>query len=192
MARPHRPHRDCRGIGAVLLALRLTVPSVRRGPSALWWRFSRVVDTSTRACLTVLFALVFVPISFVWRYSARIQTVRRDTHPAYYDIVEAFDRRTGCPVLVNTSFNVRGEPIVCSPEDAYRCFIRTDMDVLVLESFILEKLGQKPLAGDESRREEFVLGLIPFQLDSEACRIERSRVAVAARGRTRWRICCRV
>jgi carbamoyltransferase len=90
-------------------------------------------------------------------YSARIQTVRRDTHRAYYDIIEAFYRRTGCPVIVNTSFNVRGEPIVCSPEDAYRCFMRTDLDVLVLESFILEKSEQKPLANDESWRKEFVL-----------------------------------
>lgn len=90
-------------------------------------------------------------------YSARIQTVRRDTHRAYYDIIDAFYRRTGCPVIVNTSFNVRGEPIVCSPEDAYRCFMRTDMDVLVLETFILEKSEQKPLAKDESWREEFVL-----------------------------------
>ena len=70
-------------------------------------------------------------------YSARIQTVRRETNPLYYDIIEAFYRRTGCPVIVNTSFNVRGEPIVCTPEDAYRCFMRTDMDVLVLENFIL-------------------------------------------------------
>jgi carbamoyltransferase len=90
-------------------------------------------------------------------YSARIQTVRRDTHPAYYDIIEAFYRRTGCPVIVNTSFNVRGEPIVCSPEDAYRCFMRTDMDVLVLEGFILEKSEQTPVATDETWREEFVL-----------------------------------
>ena len=78
-------------------------------------------------------------------YSARIQTVRRETNPLYYDIIEAFDRRTGCPVIVNTSFNVRGEPIVCTPEDAYRCFMRTDMDVLVLENFVLEKAEQTPL-----------------------------------------------
>src|SRR5215831_9447014 len=67
-------------------------------------------------------------------YSARIQTVRRETSPLYYDIIDAFYRRTGCPVIVNTSFNVRGEPIVCTPEDAYRCFMRTEMDALVLES----------------------------------------------------------
>jgi carbamoyltransferase len=90
-------------------------------------------------------------------YSARIQTVRRETNPAYYDIIEAFYRRTGCPVIVNTSFNVRGEPIVCTPEDAYRCFMRTDMDALVLENFILEKVEQAPLVEDESWRKEFVL-----------------------------------
>ena len=90
-------------------------------------------------------------------YSARLQTVRRDTNPFYYDILEAFYERTGCPVMVNTSFNVRGEPIVCTPEDAYRCFMRTNMDVLVLESFVLVKTEQAPAAGDESWRKEFVL-----------------------------------
>jgi carbamoyltransferase len=90
-------------------------------------------------------------------YSARVQTVRRDTHPDYYAVIEAFYRRTGCPVIVNTSFNVRGEPIVCTPADAYRCFMRTNMDALVLETFILEKADQRPLAEDESWRHEFVL-----------------------------------
>jgi carbamoyltransferase len=90
-------------------------------------------------------------------YSARVQTVRRDTNPLYYDIIDAFYRRTGCPVIVNTSFNVRGEPIVCTPEDAYRCFMRTDMDVLVLENFVLEKHEQAPVTEDESWRSEFVL-----------------------------------
>jgi carbamoyltransferase len=90
-------------------------------------------------------------------YSARLQTVRRDTNPFYYDVLEAFYERTGCPVIVNTSFNVRGEPIVCTPEDAYRCFMRTNMDVLVLESFVLVKTEQAPAADDESWRKEFVL-----------------------------------
>ena len=90
-------------------------------------------------------------------YSARIQTVRRDTNPTYYDIIEAFNRRTGCPVIVNTSFNVRGEPIVCTPADAYRCFMRTNMDALVLEHFLLEKVEQTPLVEDETWRTEFVL-----------------------------------
>jgi carbamoyltransferase len=90
-------------------------------------------------------------------YSARIQTVRRETNPVYYAILEAFYRRTGCPVVVNTSFNVRGEPIVCTPEDAYRCFMRTNMDVLVLENFILAKEDQSPVAEDQRWREEFAL-----------------------------------
>jgi carbamoyltransferase len=90
-------------------------------------------------------------------YSARIQTVRRDTNPLYYDIIAAFKTRTGCPVIVNTSFNVRGEPIVCTPEDAYRCFMRTNLDVLVLENFVLEKVAQPKFAEDDSWQREFVL-----------------------------------
>jgi carbamoyltransferase len=75
-------------------------------------------------------------------YSARVQTVSRDTNPLYWEIIEAFRKRTGCPVIVNTSFNVRGEPIVCTPEDSYRCFMRTEMDYLVLENFVLSKNNQ--------------------------------------------------
>ena len=75
-------------------------------------------------------------------YSARVQTVSPDVNRAYYDLIAAFERRTGCPVLVNTSFNVRGEPIVCTPEDAYRCFMRTDLDHLVLWPYILSKKEQ--------------------------------------------------
>jgi carbamoyltransferase len=71
--------------------------------------------------------------------SARIQTVRRDDNPLYYDIIRAFDASTGCPVIVNTSFNVKDEPIVCTPEDAYRCFMKTQIDVLVLQSFVIMK-----------------------------------------------------
>jgi carbamoyltransferase len=90
-------------------------------------------------------------------YSARIQTVRRDTNPLYHDIIDAFYRMTGCPVIVNTSFNVRGEPMVCSPEDAYRCFMRTDMDLLVLENFLLDKAVQPQSTEDESWKTEFAL-----------------------------------
>ena len=90
-------------------------------------------------------------------YSARIQTVRRDVSPLYYDIIAAFNRRTGYPIIVNTSFNVRGEPIVCTPEDAYRCFMRTNMDVLVLENFILERTAQPKREEDEAWKKEFVL-----------------------------------
>ncbi len=90
-------------------------------------------------------------------YSARIQTVRRDTSPLYYDIIAAFNRITGCPVIINTSFNVRGEPMVCGPEDSYRCFMRSDMDILVIENYILEKVDQPKLEEDESWKREFVL-----------------------------------
>jgi carbamoyltransferase len=74
--------------------------------------------------------------------SARVQTVNRDANRRYYDLIKAFERRTGCGVVVNTSFNVRGEPIACTPEDAYRCFMRTGIDVLVLGPFVLEKACQ--------------------------------------------------
>ena len=90
-------------------------------------------------------------------YSARIQTVHRKDHPAYYAVMEAFDRLTGCPVVVNTSFNVRGEPIVCSPKDAYVCFMRTEMDMLVLEDCVLYKKDQPPFEDDESWRDRYEL-----------------------------------
>lgn len=90
-------------------------------------------------------------------YSARIQTVRRDTNPLYWDIIEAFRCRTGCAVIVNTSFNVRGEPIVCSPEDSYRCFMRTEMDALVLEECLLLKEEQPKFEDRENWREQFTL-----------------------------------
>ena len=90
-------------------------------------------------------------------YSARIQTVHEDTNPRYYRLLKEFERKTGCAVLVNTSFNVRGEPIVCTPEDAYRCFMRTEIDVLVLEKYILFKQDQTPLAADSDWKKEFVL-----------------------------------
>jgi carbamoyltransferase len=85
-------------------------------------------------------------------YSARVQTVDRERHGRFYDLVRAFERRTGCPVVINTSFNVRGEPIVCTPEQAYRCFMATNMDVLVLERAVLLKTDQpesRELSGDE-------------------------------------------
>ena len=72
-------------------------------------------------------------------YSARIQTVHKETNPRYYDLIKEFKKITNCPVLVNTSFNVRGEPIVCSVEDAFNCFMGTNLDILVLEDFILFK-----------------------------------------------------
>jgi carbamoyltransferase len=75
-------------------------------------------------------------------YSARIQTVARETNPLYYDIIKEFDKLTGCPVIINTSFNIRGEPIVCTPQEAYRCFMCTDMDYLVLGHCLLDKAVQ--------------------------------------------------
>ena len=90
-------------------------------------------------------------------YSARVQTVHRDTNPRYYDLLKAFDARTGCGVLVNTSFNVRGEPIVCTPDDAYRCFMRTEMDYLVINNFFLNKKDQPHWEQDDSWQDEFEL-----------------------------------
>ncbi|MDJ0872940.1 MAG: carbamoyltransferase C-terminal domain-containing protein, partial [Gammaproteobacteria bacterium] len=90
-------------------------------------------------------------------YSARVQTVQKETNPRYYDLLKAFEARTGCAVLVNTSFNVRGEPIVCTPEDAYRCFMRTEMDYLVLENFLLAKTDQPVWEKDDSWKQEFEL-----------------------------------
>jgi len=90
-------------------------------------------------------------------YSARIQTVHPETNPRYYQLIRHFEEKTGCGLLVNTSFNVRGEPIVCSPEDAYRCFMRTEMDYLVLENFLLAKSEQKPWEKDDSWQSEFEL-----------------------------------
>jgi len=89
--------------------------------------------------------------------SARLQTVTRDAHPEFYDLIARFDERTGCPVLINTSFNVRGEPIVCTPEDAYLCFMRTNMDVLVLGNQILRKEEQPELHEELDWRELYEL-----------------------------------
>jgi carbamoyltransferase len=77
-------------------------------------------------------------------YSARVQTVHRDTNPRFHALLEAFKQRTGCPVLLNTSFNVRGEPIVCTPEDAFRCFMGTEIDVLAVGNCLLRKQDQDP------------------------------------------------
>jgi carbamoyltransferase len=90
-------------------------------------------------------------------YSARIQTVHEETNPRYYGLLRRFEALTGCPVLVNTSFNVRGEPIVCTPSDAYRCFMRTEMDVLVVGNFVMLKERQPKLERDSDWRQEFEL-----------------------------------
>jgi carbamoyltransferase len=90
-------------------------------------------------------------------YSARVQTVSRDTSPDYYDLLKAFEAQTGCGVLVNTSFNVRGEPIVCTPEDAYRCFMRTHIDYLVVGPFLMSKADQPEWKEEGDWRKEFQL-----------------------------------
>ena len=90
-------------------------------------------------------------------YSARVQTVHRDTNPVYHELISAFDAESGCPVIVNTSFNVRGEPPVCSPNDAFRCFMRTGIDYLVLGHFLVDKKAQQPLVADANWQKEFAL-----------------------------------
>ncbi|WP_267382885.1 carbamoyltransferase [Cyanobacterium sp. uoEpiScrs1] len=90
-------------------------------------------------------------------YSARIQTVHSETNPRYYQLIKEFEILTGCGVLINTSFNVRGEPIVCTPEDAYRCFMRTEMDYLVIENYLLAKSEQPQCQKDDGWKDEFEL-----------------------------------
>jgi carbamoyltransferase len=90
-------------------------------------------------------------------FSARLQTVHEETNPSYWRLLKAFKDRTGYSLISNTSFNVRGEPIVCTPEDAYRCFMRTEIDVLVLENCVLQKADQKPLVGNGDWRAEYEL-----------------------------------
>ena len=90
-------------------------------------------------------------------YSARVQSVSQKTNPRYYKLINAFKQKTGCPTIVNTSFNVRGEPIVCTPQDAYRCFMRTEMDVLVLQNQILFKSEQPKIEKEETWKQEFEL-----------------------------------
>ncbi|MGH8490020.1 MAG: carbamoyltransferase C-terminal domain-containing protein, partial [Gammaproteobacteria bacterium] len=90
-------------------------------------------------------------------YSARIQTVHPETNPRFHALLKAFEALTSCSLLINTSFNVRGEPIVCTPEEAYRCFMRTEMDYLVFENFLMAKGDQPKWERDESWKTEFEL-----------------------------------
>jgi carbamoyltransferase len=90
-------------------------------------------------------------------YSARIQTVHRETNERFWNLIRAFKELTGCSVLVNTSFNVRGEPIVCTPDDAYRCFMRTEMDCLVMGDYLLHKQEQPPWHEEGDWKDEFEL-----------------------------------
>ncbi len=90
-------------------------------------------------------------------YSARLQTVNRETNPLYHALIHAFHQKTGCPVIINTSFNVRGEPIVCTPKDAFLCFMRTNMDYLIMGNFLLDKKQQKALEHDIDWRKVYEL-----------------------------------
>jgi carbamoyltransferase len=90
-------------------------------------------------------------------YSARLQSVSREDNQRYYDVIDAFRKKSGCSVIINTSFNVRGEPIVCSPHDAYMCFMRTEMDYLMLGNYLVDKTEQRPLSDDTNWRDEFEL-----------------------------------
>lgn len=91
-------------------------------------------------------------------FSARVQSVHKETNPKYWQLINAFKKRTGFGILVNTSFNVRGEPIVCTPEDAYKCFMRTEIDYLVVNNFILKKTDQP----DWENREKW---MVKFRMD---------------------------
>jgi carbamoyltransferase len=90
-------------------------------------------------------------------YSARIQSVNEKTNKLYYDLIKKFDEYYGCGVIINTSFNVRGEPIVCTPEDAYKCFMRTQMDYLMIGNYLIDKKDQEELKEDKDWRKEFQL-----------------------------------
>ena len=90
-------------------------------------------------------------------YSARIQSVNKKTNPRYHAMLTKFYEKYGCPVIVNTSFNVRGEPIVCTPKDAYLCFMRTEMDYLIMNNYLLSKKKQKSLDKDSDWMSEFEL-----------------------------------
>ena len=90
-------------------------------------------------------------------YSARIQSVNSKTNPRYHAMITKFYEKYGCAVIVNTSFNVRGEPIVCTPQDAYLCFMRTEMDYLIIGNYLLDKKNQKPLVSDSNWLNEFEL-----------------------------------
>ena len=90
-------------------------------------------------------------------FSARIQTVHEQTNPKYHQLISAFKKLTGCPVIINTSFNVRGEPIVNTPEDAYRCFMRTEMDYLVIGNYVFVKKEQPDWTEKDKWKDKFIL-----------------------------------
>jgi carbamoyltransferase len=131
-------------------------------PSVLAERCSEYFDLDAESPYMLLVAQVrsdkrVIPSVTHVDGSARIQTVSREQNPMFHDLISAFDRLTGCPVIINTSFNVRGEPIVCTPADAYLCFMRTNMDYLVLDRFLLDKREMRPLREDVDWRTQFDL-----------------------------------
>jgi carbamoyltransferase len=134
-------------------------PAVLREKTAEWFDLDRESPYMLLVCQVLDDVQKNRPIPSVTHKdgSARVQTVERAQHAEFYDLLKAFDERTGCPVMINTSFNVRGEPIVCSPEDAYLCFMRTNMDVLVLGNQILDKKDQPELVEDFDWRERYAL-----------------------------------
>jgi carbamoyltransferase len=119
------------------------------------------METDPDLCRRVNVVRSTVPAITHVDYSARVQTVDGRRSPRFHALLQTFHRLTGCPVLVNTSFNVRGEPIVCTPQEAVRCFLATDMDALVLEDCVLHKAGMRQ-APDAAAREKY---LAQFQLD---------------------------
>ncbi|MBI1950260.1 MAG: carbamoyltransferase [Acidobacteria bacterium] len=131
-------------------------------PSVLLERVNEYFDLDTPSPYMLLVAQVrpekrVIPSVTHIDGSARIQTIAREENSLYYDLIREFDRLTGCPVIINTSFNVRGEPIVCTPHDAYLCFMRTNMDHLVMGNFLLDKRQMKPLQEDVDWRDLFEL-----------------------------------
>ena len=121
----------------------------------------RTMESDPDLCARVNVVRSSIPAVTHVDYSARLQTVDRERNPRFHQLLVAFHELTGCPVLANTSFNVRGEPIVCTPTDAWHCFQATDMDVLVVGSFVLHKVRQKSFA-DPAQREAH---LARFELD---------------------------
>ena len=131
-------------------------PAVLAGKAAAWFDLKgespyMLVTAPVREGMRTIPAVTHVD------FSARLQTVSREDNAPFHALLEAFEAATGCPLLVNTSFNVRGEPIVCRPEEAYACFRRTGMDHLVLGSCLLDKAAQPESAEDESWKKTFAL-----------------------------------
>ncbi len=115
------------------------------------------VDTGLRGFDKLKSKRSLIPAVTHVDYSARVQTVKREDNALYYDMINTFYKKTGSPVIINTSFNVRGEPLVCSPQDAFRCFMRTQMDYLIMGAFLLDKKEQKPVAEDKNWQQIFEL-----------------------------------